>query len=101
MPDPTAKGAANSTDRNCRKQPGKPESSPALHTDSEVVRPGDDPFDWGRFTAFGNDSAASLAAKLDGWYSLVQDAWRRLRRRPMATVQKLDNNAQATPSICS
>ena len=73
----------------------------ALNTNAELVRPGDEPYDWGRFTALGNDSAASLAAKLDGWYSLVQDAWRRLRRRPIASRAGIEDQAPATSPICS
>ena len=74
----------------CRKNDG-PEMSNvakeagmlcALTTDSALVRPGDDPFNWGRFGAFETDSAASLAAKLGGWYDVARTAWRRLRRRP-------------------
>lgn len=39
-----------------------------LTTKNEVVPIGSDPFDWGRFNAFDSDTAATLAAKLDGWY---------------------------------
>ncbi len=53
----------------------------ALTNDSECVRPGDDPFNWGRFAALGTDSAASLAAKLGGWYGLARKAWHWARRR--------------------
>lgn len=53
-----------------------------LTTDSDLVRPGDDPFGWGRFTASALDTAASLAAKLDGRYSAARKAWHWLRQRP-------------------
>jgi peptidoglycan/xylan/chitin deacetylase (PgdA/CDA1 family) len=53
----------------------------ALTTDSELVQPGDDPFNWGRFGVLDTDCTASLADKLDGWYSRARSAWRCLRRR--------------------
>jgi peptidoglycan/xylan/chitin deacetylase (PgdA/CDA1 family) len=43
----------------------------ALTTEAQLVRPGDSPFDWGRFAAEEHDTAASLAAKLSGWYEAV------------------------------
>jgi hypothetical protein len=49
--------------------------------------PGDDPFDWGRMTATDDDTAATLAGKLSGWYGFVRGAWRSARRadaRPVA-----------------
>lgn len=39
----------------------------ALTTEAQVVRPGDDCFDWGRFEATSDDTARTLAAKLGGW----------------------------------
>ena len=51
----------------------------ALTTESDLVRPGDDPFDWGRFTAESWDTSATLAAKLDGWENLARRAWRGIR----------------------
>lgn len=57
----------------------------ALTTESQVVKPGDSPFDWGRFTAEGHDTAATLAAKLDGWYEFVLSG-KRAFERPVATV---------------
>ena len=48
----------------------------ALTTESDLVQRGSDPFDWGRFTVEGSDSATSIATLLSGWYSLVRDAWR-------------------------
>ncbi len=53
----------------------------ALTTDENLVRPRDDCFNWGRFSASNFDSAASLAAKLNGTYSRMRCAWKRLRRR--------------------
>lgn len=39
----------------------------SLSTEPELVRRGQDPFSWGRFTAEQYDTAATLAAKLGGW----------------------------------
>ena len=50
-----------------------------LTAQADVVRPGADPFAWGRFHADESDDAATLAAKLDGWYSLARRAWLRWR----------------------
>jgi peptidoglycan/xylan/chitin deacetylase (PgdA/CDA1 family) len=66
-----------------------------LTTDSQLVTPDADPFFWGRFGAEQYDTAASLAAKLDGWYSLVQNAWRRWRDRKQPNLQ---GNAIQSPS---
>ena len=49
----------------------------ALTTEGQLVRPSDDPFDWGRFAAEDHDTAATLAAKLDGWHTAVR--WLGLR----------------------
>jgi hypothetical protein len=43
-----------------------------LTTNPRLVRPGDSPYDWGRFAAEELDTAASLAAKLSGWYEAVR-----------------------------
>jgi peptidoglycan/xylan/chitin deacetylase (PgdA/CDA1 family) len=40
---------------------------------------GEDPFTWGRFGIEENDNAVTIAAKLDGWYSLARSIWSRLR----------------------
>ena len=40
----------------------------ALTTEAELVDPRSDPFGWGRFNAYHWDTAATLAAKLAGWY---------------------------------
>jgi peptidoglycan/xylan/chitin deacetylase (PgdA/CDA1 family) len=44
----------------------------ALTTEAQLVRPGESPFDWGRFAAEDHDTAASLAAKLNGWHEAVR-----------------------------
>jgi hypothetical protein len=53
----------------------------ALTTESELVKAGDDPFNWGRFAVLETDTAAALAAKLGGWYGLARNAWQGLRWR--------------------
>jgi peptidoglycan/xylan/chitin deacetylase (PgdA/CDA1 family) len=52
----------------------------ALTTDSDLIRPGDDPFHWGRFNVKDADLASSLAGRLSGWYHVVRDAWRGVKR---------------------
>ena len=71
----------------------------ALTTDSELVRPGDDPFNWGRFAAWETDSARSLAAKLNGWYSLARNAWRWLRRGRVYRDRRTCDMEFVSPSI--
>jgi peptidoglycan/xylan/chitin deacetylase (PgdA/CDA1 family) len=44
----------------------------ALTTEPQLVRPGSDAFDWGRFGAEDDDTAGSLAAKLSGWHSRLR-----------------------------
>lgn len=53
----------------------------ALTADCQSIKQDDDPFRWGRFGATQLDTAWTLAAKLDGWYSHCQNAWRSVRRR--------------------
>jgi peptidoglycan/xylan/chitin deacetylase (PgdA/CDA1 family) len=43
----------------------------ALTTEAAPVNPISDPFGWGRFPVFPWDSAATIAAKLHGWYGWV------------------------------
>lgn len=50
----------------------------ALTTENDMVVPTSDPYDWGRFHVAESDSPATLAAKLDGWYSATRDLARRL-----------------------
>jgi hypothetical protein len=61
----------------------------ALTTESKLIKAGDDPFDWGRFAVLETDTAASLAAKLGGWYSLARNAWQGLRGRTDRARQSL------------
>ena len=51
----------------------------SLTTEDELVTPQVDPFEWGRFTAEDDDTAATLSAKLDGWYTAVRSIWRGVR----------------------
>lgn len=44
----------------------------SLTTEWELARLRADPFDWGRLTAEQSDSAATLAGKLTGWFSLLR-----------------------------
>jgi hypothetical protein len=48
----------------------------SLTTEPHLVRPGDDPFDWGRFAAEDHDTAETLAAKLGGWHTLLRNMGR-------------------------
>jgi glycosyltransferase involved in cell wall biosynthesis/peptidoglycan/xylan/chitin deacetylase (PgdA/CDA1 family) len=50
----------------------------ALNTGSNVIEPQSDPFHWGRFNVFSWDTAATLAAKLNSWYSWAPHLWKRL-----------------------
>jgi peptidoglycan/xylan/chitin deacetylase (PgdA/CDA1 family) len=61
--------AARQTDITC-----------ALTTESRLVDPGTDPIGWGRFNVFPWDTGATLAAKLDGWYSWAPKLRRLFRR---------------------
>ena len=54
----------------------------ALTTADERVRPGTDPFDWGRFTSTAHDTPATLAAKLDGRFEAVKSLAARLHGGP-------------------
>jgi len=51
-------------------------ASCCLTTEATIVRPGDNPFDWGRFAAEEHDTARTLAARLGGW----QEAVRQMKR---------------------
>jgi peptidoglycan/xylan/chitin deacetylase (PgdA/CDA1 family) len=53
----------------------------SLTTEPQLVRPGDDPYDWGRFAAEEHDTAATLAAKLSGWHTLLRSLARKVLRR--------------------
>lgn len=76
----------------------------ALTTDSIPVAPGSDPFHWGRFNVFSWDSSATLAGKLDGYYSWASAAWRcAIGRRevdhqlPLVTSPAVKKSARTLP----
>jgi peptidoglycan/xylan/chitin deacetylase (PgdA/CDA1 family) len=52
-----------------------------LTTDCALIESGSDPFQWGRFNAFAWDTAATLAAKLDGWYTWAARVKQFLKRQ--------------------
>lgn len=52
----------------------------SLSTAAALIRPGSDPFTWGRFGVDESDTASTIAARLDGWYGLARGVWGRLRR---------------------
>ncbi|MBU4400787.1 MAG: polysaccharide deacetylase family protein [Planctomycetes bacterium] len=66
----------------------------ALTAEPKVVAPRDDPFPWGRFNVGRLDTAATLALKLNGWYSMLRGVWRRMRpsseRRKAAAFRQID-----------
>ena len=53
----------------------------ALSTEAVLVRPGSDPFDWGRFAAEEHDTTGTLAAKLSGWHTTLRSLGRNILRR--------------------
>lgn len=56
-----------------------------LTTDPILLDVCSDPFTWGRFNAFAWDTGATLAAKLDGWYSWAP----KLKRRVEGTLNHI------------
>jgi peptidoglycan/xylan/chitin deacetylase (PgdA/CDA1 family) len=61
----------------------------SLTTEPELVRPGANPFDWGRFAAEEHDTAGSLAAKLGGWHEAVRSLGHKLLgRRPRHELRR-------------
>ncbi len=60
------------------------EASCGLTVDERLNSLGSDPFGWGRFTAYDYDTAATLAAKREGWYGWVVErckGWGRMTRK--------------------
>lgn len=51
----------------------------SLSTEAELADPAGDPFSWGRFEIGDRDSAAAIAARLDGWFDLLRGLGARLR----------------------
>lgn len=52
-----------------------------LTTECALIEAGSDPFEWGRFNAFEWDTAATLVAKLDGWYTWAARLKQLLKRQ--------------------
>ena len=48
----------------------------SLTTEPLRVEPGSDPYAWGRFNVSALDTAATLAAKIDGRYNAMRGRWR-------------------------
>jgi len=71
----------------------------ALTTDQEPVRPNADPFAWGRFMAAQGDTAATLALKLGGWYTILRRAWQWLQRPQRASQGLFSRREDSTPPI--
>lgn len=72
----------------------------ALTTRAERVHARLDPFHWGRFTASDLDSATTLSAKLNGWYTPVSDLLR-LMKRPLVRLGLRMNDRFITPDPSS
>jgi peptidoglycan/xylan/chitin deacetylase (PgdA/CDA1 family) len=62
-------------------------ASCALTAVPEPIAPCSDPFGWGRFAVGPRDTSATLALKLEGWYSLLRRWWRRLRGQSAQTTR--------------
>jgi hypothetical protein len=61
------------------------EIAAAVTTRAACVRPGTDRFAWGRFTADQRDTAATLAAKLSGWYEPIARLLRSVKK-PLSAI---------------
>ncbi|MCE5267504.1 MAG: glycosyltransferase [Planctomycetaceae bacterium] len=64
-----------------------------LTADSRLVDGNADPFTWGRFAVRHYDTAATLAIKLDGWYTKLRDLW--LQVRPWLPGIRADAKAES------
>lgn len=64
-----------------------------LTCEGQLIRAKDDPIFWGRFGADRWDTAGTLSAKLDGWYSELQNTWRRVRGKPFGSIVYSDGTA--------
>lgn len=74
----------------------------ALSTRSECILPGTDPFHWGRFTVADSDTPATLAAKIDGWYTVVTRVARSIKASTVgsrATGMSAQRQEQAAASV--
>lgn len=69
----------------------------ALTTRPRLVSCGSDPFGWGRFGVTPSDTAATLAAKLGGWYDFARDVLQGRRRSPMVSATEPRRAAVDSP----
>ncbi len=69
-----------------------------LTCQGQLVRAQDDPIFWGRFGADRYDTAGTLSAKLDGWYSAIQNGWRKVRGRPFGSIVYSDGMSEMAPT---
>jgi hypothetical protein len=67
----------------------------ALTTESVLVDPDSDPFQWGRFNAFPWDTSATLAAKVEGWYSWAPKLRQRIAGAVCRRRQNIDGRKDA------
>lgn len=70
----------------------------ALTTHSSLVKPGDSPFAWGRFTAFPWDNGNTLAAKLGGWYGWAPELKNRLLGRSTSGGARVEGRGSRVES---
>lgn len=66
---PFGKPSLGFTDRELTQVVRESGAICALTTEDVLVDPLSDPFRWGRFNVYDWDSSATLAAKLEGWYT--------------------------------
>ena len=72
-----------------------------LNTQGIPVDHRSDPFTWGRFTSTETDTVGDLAAKLNGWYTFMRSAWRRLKYFPSDGVVADSDPASDTDGVAS
>jgi peptidoglycan/xylan/chitin deacetylase (PgdA/CDA1 family) len=72
----------------------------ALGIRPERIHPTADPFHWGRFTASDLDTASTLVAKLNGWYTPVADVLRKIKRPMAAIAPKAVGELVVLPEPC-
>lgn len=71
-----------------------------LHSSNALVRPGQDPWRWGRLRVYSWDNGESLAAKLTGWYAR-RPCLMPPRCRPDSRRRTLDFSRSASPTARS
>lgn len=72
----------------------------ALSTHPKLVDASVDPFHWGRFTASDLDTAGTLAAKLNGWYTPIADVLRKMKRPVSLVVPKATGDLVTLSNPC-